>query len=59
LTTVQKQILDAVPIRGGATPDALVMATGVAVQLIFRELGDLEMQGFLRRDGDCWRIVRA
>jgi len=59
LTTVQKQILDAVPIRGGATPDALVMATGVAVQLIFRELGDLEIQGFLRRDGDCWRIVRA
>ena len=59
LTTVQKQILDAVPIRGGATPDALVMATGVAAQLIFKELGDLEIQGFLRKDGDCWRIVRA
>lgn len=59
LTALQKQILDAVPMRSGATPDALVIATGLAVRLVFKGLGELEMQGFLHRDGDCWRIVRA
>ena len=59
LTPLQKHILDSVPIRTGATSDALVMAAGVAVQFILKELGELEIQGFLHRDGDYWRIVRA
>ena len=59
LTSVQKAVLDAVPIRQGKSADEVMVATGLSLREVLSSLGVLESGGFIRQNGHLWQIVRV
>ncbi len=59
LTPMQKQVLDAVPLRLGKPADVLMVSTGLSLREVLGALGVLEVEGFVRQEGQLWRLVRA
>jgi DNA processing protein len=59
LTPRQKQVLDAVPLRRGKSADVLMLTTGLSLREVLSALGVLEVKGFIRQEGQLWRLVRA
>jgi DNA processing protein len=55
----ERQVYEALPGRGAATVDEIAVASGLAPEQVLGPLAILEVAGLARRDGGCWRIVRA
>ncbi|MDT5257576.1 MAG: processing protein [Mycobacterium sp.] len=59
LSDGERQVYEALPGRGAATVDEIAIASGLAPEQVLGPLAILEVAGLARRDGGCWRIVRA
>ncbi|MDR3107900.1 MAG: DNA-processing protein DprA [Bifidobacteriaceae bacterium] len=58
LAPLDRQVLDSLPLRRGATPTALVAASGVATPQVMAALGRLERAGRAVQAGGVWRKAR-
>jgi DNA processing protein len=54
-----KQVLDALPRRGGLGTSQVARRAGVAPNTALRKLGELAAGGFIERCADGWRLRRA
>lgn len=59
LTPLQKQVLDAVPIRKGKSAEEVMVATGLSLREVLSSLGVLEGAKLIRQEEQLWRIVRV
>lgn len=53
------RVLDAVPVRRGATPQRIAAVAGVGIDLVLRALGPLELQGLIECTNDGYRLSTA
>ncbi|NLG45625.1 DNA-processing protein DprA [Gordonia sp. (in: high G+C Gram-positive bacteria)] len=55
----QKQVLEALPARGGLTVDEIAFVSGISVDEVLRSLASLELAGFVDGSGGTWQLVRG
>lgn len=58
LRAEQKQVLEALPARGGLTVDEIAFVSGIRVDEVLRSLASLELAGFVDGSDGTWRLVR-
>jgi DNA processing protein len=58
LDPLARRVLDALPVRRGATLDSVARTAGVAPSEAAAALGLLELDGFARSGPDGWRVAR-
>jgi DNA processing protein len=58
LDPLSRRVLDSVPVRRGATVDSIARTAGVAPAEAQAALGLLELEAFVVRGGDGWRLAR-
>lgn len=56
LDTTASRVLDGVPIRGGASPEEVAVASGIPVGEVLRALPRLELAGFIEAGAGGWRL---
>jgi DNA processing protein len=57
LTTEQRQVLDAVPVRNGASAEKIAHTAGLAPARVEEALGDLRTAGFVEHAHGRWRLA--
>ncbi len=57
LTPGDALVLASVPVRRAGQTEAVALAAGVPVATAVASLGRLELEGFVRREGQAWRKV--
>jgi DNA processing protein len=59
LTSTQRLVLDAVPLRAWATLEELIYASGLSARELLASLGVLCAEGFVTQEGNSWRAARV
>jgi DNA processing protein len=59
LTSQERQVLDAVPVRQGASTESIARTAGLAPAKTTAALGRLEQQGLVVGDGWRWHLAEA
>jgi DNA processing protein len=57
LPALEREVLDAVPVRRGAPADRIARAAGLAPEVVARTLVSLHEAGFVERAADRWRLA--
>jgi len=58
LPTIEREVLDAVPVRRGAGADRIARVAGLPPEAVARALLRLHAGGFVERSADRWRLAR-
>jgi DNA processing protein len=57
LGSVEREILDAVPVSRGSTADRIARVAGLAPETVAHALAKLHRDGFVERSADRWRLA--
>ena len=57
LPALEREVLDAVPVRRGASAERIARTAGLAPEVVARTLATLHAGGFVERAADRWRLA--